>query len=231
MQISNRKNIIISADDFGMSERANRNILFLVSIGKIDRIAIMMSGSFSEKDLASITKSGVKLDIHLTLDSNTCADPKTPPLLSRSVKFLKNYMSGKYRRAVVAKKWEDQIKKFYEAIGKYPDGINSHEHVHFFPPFFKIVAELQNKFPIPYLRFGNKEILTQKNKVGKILKFLRNFNQTNFKKTAFTSSEKLVSLDWIQNLDGFLDNPPEGTIEIVCHPHRAEEFVLLKDNF
>lgn len=231
MQISNRNNLTIAADDFGMNERANRNILFLVSMGKIDRVAVMTEGAFTEKELDELARSGVKLDIHLDLTSHTNSAEEVPCLFFRISGFLKDYLIGKYRTSQVSPQWEAQIEKFRGLFGKYPDGINSHEHVHFFPPFFKIITHLQEKYPIPYLRFGNRTILPNKSRISKLLSILRKIDLPRFQQSAFASSDHLISLDWIDNLDSFFNTLPMGTTEIVCHPHRAEEFVLIKDNF
>ena len=64
---SHRQNLIINADDFGVSPLANKNILYLAMLGKIDRVGIMAHGKFSSEEIAQIIKSGVKLDIHLDI--------------------------------------------------------------------------------------------------------------------------------------------------------------------
>lgn len=231
MQISNRSNLILSADDFGSSERANRNILYLVSMGKIDRVAVMVHGTIYEQEIRELISSGVKLDIHLDLTSHINSSEHIPALHLRVGKFLWNYLRGQYTASKVRANWEAQIEKFHQLFGKYPDGINSHEHVHFFPSFFKVVLKIQETYPIPYLRFATDSILPTKNSTCKVLALLHRFNRRKFATSSFASSNHLISLDWIENLDTFLDNPPSGSVEIVCHPHRAEEFVLVKNNF
>lgn len=231
MQISNRRNLVMAADDFGISERANRNILFLISMGKIDRVAVLADGTVSENEIRELIRSGVKLDVHLELSSSAGADHKIPALHLRLGNFLLNYLSGTYRQAKVREDWQSQIEKFHSLFGKYPDGINSHEHVHFFPPFFRIILSLQEKYPIPYLRFASDSVLAKKSSIGRILALLRKLNLKRFEGSAFTTSNHLVSLDWIADIDGFLDDLETGTTEVVCHPQRAEEFVLIKNKF
>ncbi|MDD5489879.1 MAG: ChbG/HpnK family deacetylase, partial [Candidatus Moranbacteria bacterium] len=62
-----RNGIILTADDFGKSETANRNILLLARAGKIDRISIMADGNFSEEEIENLLSTGVELDIHFEL--------------------------------------------------------------------------------------------------------------------------------------------------------------------
>lgn len=229
--ISNRKNIVVSADDFGLSARANRNILYLVSLGKIDRVAVMADGFITENEIRELVRSGVKLDIHLALRPSFADGKDGRSIAARIFNFLKDYLLGEYRTDEVSRGWKRQIEKFHALFGKYPDGINSHEHVHFFPPFFKLAIRLQEEYPIPYLRFGNESVRTQKNKTGFVLALLRKMDLGRFRASSFASSDHLASLDWITDLEAFLDNLGSGSTEIVCHPHRAEEFVLLKKNF
>lgn len=231
MQISNRANMLISADDFGLNKRANHNILYLISLGKIDRVAVMMRGEISAQEALELINSGVKMDIHLDLTSRENKQTKGTNLFIRIFIFLKNYFRGTYNDKIVMENWENQIAEFKKLFGKYPDGINSHEHIHFFPPLFKLLPKIQQKYPIPFLRFGSEGILTEKNKTGLILSILHKANNNIFKNSSFVSSNHLVSLDWIKNLDLFLTTLETGTTEIVCHPHRAEEFVMLKNNF
>ena len=54
MEKINRKNLIISADDFGKSELANKNILSLAEAGKLDRISVMIEGDSMKKDVEKI---------------------------------------------------------------------------------------------------------------------------------------------------------------------------------
>jgi predicted glycoside hydrolase/deacetylase ChbG (UPF0249 family) len=131
----------------------------------------------------------------------------------------------------VREDWEKQIEQFNETFGKYPDGINSHEHIHFFPPFFNIALDLQKKYTIPYIRFGNSIKMPRHTIISHILNILRIINKKKCGKDGCISSNFLVSLDWIKNVDTFMDSLPDGNIEIVCHPEVAEDFVKIKNYF
>jgi predicted glycoside hydrolase/deacetylase ChbG (UPF0249 family) len=229
---SNKGKIFMAADDFGISPRANRNILHLIDIGKIDRVGVMINGEISQKEVDQLMRSGVKLDIHLDilhqLDEKR---KKRTSATARSFEFALKYLLGKISAKKVSLDWENQIKKFKETFGKNPDGLNSHEHVHFFPQYFKIALRLQDTYSIPYLRFGNSTKQIYRNPVSLILNFLRKINTISNKKTEIISSRFLLSLDWIEDVDNFLDNLPEGTIEIVCHPELAKDFAKIKKFF
>ncbi len=228
----NRRRLIISADDFGISPRANRNIRHLISLGKIDRIGIMIHGVFSEEEISEISKSTAKLDVHLDVLNEFGEDRrKRRGVLLRGLEFFCKFATRKLSLAKVEDDWKKQIDKFRQTFGKNPDGISSHEHVHLFPPFLKISLKLAKEYSIPYIRFGNSSFVLHKNPYSRILRWLKFMNHKKFQNSQFVSSESLVSLDWIKDLDNFLENLPEGQTEIVCHPEIAEDFVKIKKYF
>lgn len=223
--------IIFSADDFGRSEVANRNILKLAKLGKIQRVAVMIHGTINSEEVKKLLKTDVKLDLHLTVSRISNKDLRFKNSLNRLARFIFLYLSGKTNTEKVLLDWEEQIQNFQETFNKLPDGLNSHEHIHFFPPYFKITLALCKKYKIDFLRFGKKEVIPMSNLVGKILNLLNKIDKKYFKKDDknITSSDFLISLDWIENLDKILKKNTTGTIEIVCHPEREEEFRQLKN--
>lgn len=229
---SHRSRIIVTADDFGISPRANRNTLYLISIGKINRVAIMVHGEMSKNEIERLNRSELKLDIHLDILHKFNHDRKERSgTAARIFEFVGKFISGKISSAKVEHEWDEQIELFKKIFGRYPDGINSHEHVHLFPPFFKAVLRLSKKYKIPYIRFGDSIILRHNSLVSRILHYLRLYNRKRFSQSSNVSSGSFVSLDWLEDIDMFLDNLPEGTIEIASHPELAEDFVKIKQYF
>lgn len=216
------RNIIISADDFGKSKTANQNILELAKLGKVQRVSILINGKFSKKEVNELLDSKVKLDAHLILPG-TDHNNDQRKVLRRSFLFLARLIAGRTTLSKVEKVWEKQIQKFKKIFGRYPDGINSHEHVHFFPPYFKIALRLGEKYKIPHLRAATNNVVNNGNKVGRILKVLN-----SIKKKKSNSYNYITSLDWIENIDKFLNNSPQGSLEIICHPEREKEYKIIK---
>jgi predicted glycoside hydrolase/deacetylase ChbG (UPF0249 family) len=229
---SHRKRLIVSADDFGVNSRSNRNILYLVSLGKIDRVGVMVNGTMSPKEIDELVRSGVKLDIHLDIFKEFRKNRrKGSGAAVRVAEFLFLYLTGRISKKMVGRDWQIQIKKFKKLFGKNPDGINSHEHVHFFPPLFKIALGLEVEYSVPFIRFGDSISLRHHSVVSHILHWLRKINMRACLEANCVSSGSLVSLDWIEDVDAFIDNLPDGTIEIVTHPEKAEDFVKIKKYF
>lgn len=227
-----RSRLSIAADDFGVSERANRNILYLVELGKIDRVAVMVRGSISDLEKEQLIRSGVKIDVHLDILHELDQDRKQRSgALLRAAGFVGKILTGKVSPKKVQADWDSQIIRFKEIFGKNPDGINSHEHVHFFPPFFKVMLRLQETYSIPYIRFGDSIDTRHHTVVAHMLHWLHLFNRRACEKNGCVSSASFISLDWIDDMDTFLNHLPEGITEIACHPEKAEDFVKVKKYF
>lgn len=226
-----RKYIIVSADDFGKSELANSRILNLAETGKLDRVSVMANGSFSQQEIRRLKKTGVKLDIHLDLADVPRKERKLKKgILGRGVVFLLKHLgSREYKEDKLRIKWTEQIEKFYKLFGRYPDGINSHQHVHLFGRYFFIAIELANKYKISYFRFAKKDLLGSKTNIRRVVYFLWKKDRKIFREERFSGPDYFVSLDWVGNIDKFLENIPRGKTELACHPERTEEYNIIND--
>jgi predicted glycoside hydrolase/deacetylase ChbG (UPF0249 family) len=234
------KNLILTADDFGKSAKANENILKLASAGKLDRVSVMIDGDLNEVEVKELLASNVKLDIHLELiwqkrRRNLLSD-KT---LRQGVVFFVNYIWGDWPvpenprsgAKSVYLEWKKQIEKFRKIFGRKPDGISSHEHTHFFPAYFGIALDLGEHFSISFVRFGKRGFVGRMNSVRLVLSVMRWMDKGKFLKSGMESSKYFASLDWIGRIEEFMKNIPEGKIEVACHPERKDEFEIIDSNF
>lgn len=222
-----KNNVIISADDFGASTQANSNIINLIKKRIIDRVAIVVNGNISREEIKILKKSGVKIDLHLELFLYKEHALKRN-VLKRIFNFCIKYLQGDFSRLKVKQLWTEQIQEFENIFDKKPDGLNSHEYIHLFPPFFNIACQLAKKYKIGYIRIGS-------NGQPFINKIIRHILQVLFFKNKRTlikfpnlkSSDYLISLDWIiknKKYYNFLKNKTE----VVCHPEREEEYSFLE---
>lgn len=229
-----RARISLSADDFGISELSNRNILELLRLQKLDRIAVMMDGLRlpNEEEAKELLKSGVKLDIHLNeIQKITEKRALSEPVIPRLFNFFWRFFSGDVRTSIMEIKWRKELNSFRRIFGKSPDGISAHQHIHFFPAYFKAVLRLAEDFEIPYIRFGAEGIIKSENSVYRILNCLHRRDEKYFAKANISSSDFWLSLDWVKDVDNLARILPEGTIEVVCHPERQNEFEIVKKYF
>ena len=235
MQKQKKKNLIVTADDFGVSEKANEAILKVAQKQKIDRTAVMIGGKISAEEVQKLLATGIKLDIHLhLLAKDFFQERKGEPRggsIKRGVLFLKDFLTGKYSSQKVKLIWKKQIEDFFQLFGQYPDGINSHEHMHFFPPFFKISLILKNKYNIDYIRLGRKKENSKFKPVAFILNMLRKINLKFIQTSSLNTSDYLISFDWLDKPNFFLNKLAKNKkTELVFHPERNNEYKFLMDN-
>ena len=223
-----RNTVRVAVDDFGISEKANRHIIALLSVGTIDRVAVMTEGALTESDIQTLLNSGVALDIHLEIRNPFRSHRKLKDgIFNRLFSFCIGYFSGKTGVSSVEKQWNYQIQRFQKLFGRLPDGLNSHEHTHFFPPYCRILLKLARHYHIPYVRLGTKSS-RETAPVSKILNWLRRKNIIAFQQSGLTTSDFMVSFDWLANSRDILTYPQTHTIELVFHPERDEEMKLLQ---
>ncbi|MBP9751305.1 MAG: ChbG/HpnK family deacetylase [Candidatus Moranbacteria bacterium] len=228
------RNCIITIDDFGISEKMNEAARTLIQAGAVDRVAVMPHGSVTPNDVSFLLNSGVKIDIHL--DRNPVI-PDSRELrgsfFGRITTFLAGHITGELSPKSVRATWEEQILAFQKQFGRLPDGLNSHEHVHFFPSYFTILVGLAKKYGIGHVRFGRHRsgILRP---VPIVLDRLRFLNRKAFRVSGLDTSDYLISADWLPGLDigRHMESLPDGvSVEYIFHPEREEELAyLLKKN-
>ena len=235
--VSGGKKIILSADDFGISRIANENILSLIRLGKLDRVEVMMSKNITSVHAAELLASKVKLDIHLHLVKNKLdfwqehARNIEGGAMLRGIKFLAKYILGTTSAKNIEKEWQCQIEDFVKVFGRVPDGASSHEHIHFFPPYFNRLTRLCKKFQITYIRFGRKKTVDYST-ISKIINWLRERDIKKFNGMKLDSADFMISFDWI-NDPALIANQygADATKEVVFHPEKTDEFdVLMKFN-
>jgi predicted glycoside hydrolase/deacetylase ChbG (UPF0249 family) len=227
-----RENFIVTADDYGIRQTAEP-ILRLAHEGKVDRVAVLIH-YVSPDQAQALLRSGVKIDLHLELIGLLKSGTKVRENpVSRGLNFCFRYYLGFLSEKRVRQEWQTQIERFQELFGRVPDGLNSHEHLHFFPKFSRVFVELAKQHHISFLRFGRKGILLPQNftLTGKILDMLWKRARHLYSDTTWETSEYVVSLDWLLDFDAFSRQLPEGTIELVVHPEREEDYRTLLEYF
>lgn len=231
-----REKYIISVDDFGI-RNVSDTILPLVEAKKVDRVAVLVNYSDSTEHIQRLKDSGVKIDIHLELIHILGSGHKIEEnALMRGANFAFRYVFGFLNAKRVEQEWIDQIEKFKELFGRYPDGLNSHEHVHYFPRFFEIIVSLSDRYNISFVRFPRKRILSKSTSiVARILDFFwkSDYNRlsTHDKKRTIETPDFFVSFDWIRDFDAFDQSLPEGRTEILFHPEKKYEYDMVMKYF
>ena len=220
--------LVRSADDYGIRDTVRR-ILPLAEADKLDRVAVM-ARYCTPADARALAATSVKIDIHLDLIGLMGRGAEDGHgTLRRGAHFAVRRFLGRIPASAVEAEWRAQIARFRELFGRYPDGLNSHEHVHFFPGFFPVIIALAHEFRVPYIRFGLRGMLLSEHHsaIGHILNQLARTGHRRFAGAGLATSTYLVSLDWVHGKDRFFHAleslSEEETVELVVHPERDRE--------
>lgn len=227
-----KRNIIVSADDYGI-RKTSESILRLAKAGKLNRVSVLINYVSRKEVNDLLSVEAISIDLHLELIHliKSGEKEKESPLF-RGIKFFFRYAFGFVTTKRVAREWRRQIELFREMFGWLPDGLNSHEHIHYFPAFFRLYLSLAKEYGIPYVRFGEQGIMMRKSEslVGKVLGILwrRDVGLFLSEKEQLKTSDFFTSFDWFENI-GDIERRANGkTIEVTFHPERKEEYVALE---
>ena len=221
--------LIITADDYGLRE-ASEPILDLARASLIDRVAVL-ARFVSETEAQQLLATGVSIDIHLELTRLLGrGESEGDAFLVRMGNFFWCLLTRKLSRRKVEQEWREQLDLFQQKFGRLPDGMNSHEHIHFFPPLFRYFLEVAQEYGIGYVRFGSYDTIgcLRWHAAEKVISCLHRVDRYFWKRAPLTTSEYLVSGDWIDDPVDFLRQLPAGRTEVVVHPERPQERVLVR---
>lgn len=152
---------VLTADDYAMTPAVTRGILACLEAGRISATGAMTNRphwkGFAPHLGAFVGKADLGLHFNLT-----CGAPLTPlPRLAPGGELPKLpdiLRAGSLRRLPldeVAAELEAQISAFEDAMGRMPDFIDGHQHVHALPGVRRALgAVLVRRYPLdkPYLR-------------------------------------------------------------------------------
>ena len=166
-------NIIINADDLGISPGTNEAIFQGYDKGIITHTSIMANGDFFEEAVESLqSRRGLHVGIHLNLTYGKALTQN--PLISDresilNLGYLEILLKSMRNCAfvdAVKKEFESQIVYALDA-GLVLSHIDSHRHVHLIPRLYEIVIELAKKYNIHRVRLINENLRTSVNLTGK----------------------------------------------------------------
>jgi predicted glycoside hydrolase/deacetylase ChbG (UPF0249 family) len=136
--------IWLCADDYGISHGVNAAIRDLVVRGRLNAVSIMVTGpalSRSEARSLSILNSGTRrmaFGLHLTLTApfRPLVQNYSPTQDGRFLPLKETFRAAflrKLKEEKLAVEIAAQMKAFFVAMGRAPDFVDGHQHVHLLP--------------------------------------------------------------------------------------------------
>jgi predicted glycoside hydrolase/deacetylase ChbG (UPF0249 family) len=190
------KKLIVNADDFGMCESMNKGIIYGFKNGIITSASLMVNRPAAQ-EAAQLAKDNPKLGIGLHFDFNDF--PKEIIKIFKKIKTIE--MAKEIDREIAtpgvitkAKKiFEEQVRKFKELVGRTPDHLDGHYHIHKLPSFLPFVFGFAQRHGIPLRKVGS-------------VRFIESFSTDDVQDAS------------VENLTKILKNLPDGVSELMTHP-------------
>lgn len=162
------KELIVNADDFGLSSGANRAIITAWREGILTSASLMVNGAaFAEAVSLARDNPGLQVGLHLTLVQGKATAPYDgfPSITDRSGEFSNDpvmagmrYFFLKSLRRQLKAEIEGQIVKFTET-GLPLSHIDGHLNIHMHPTVFDILLPLMPKYGIGTFRLSRERLL------------------------------------------------------------------------
>lgn len=142
------KTLIVNADDFGLCDGVNAAVLDAYRAGALSSATLLVNGRAAQAaaDLAQQHPGlGVGLHFNLTLGQPSAEPREVAGLLGDDGEFpargelARRLLRGSASTAQIARELDAQLAAF-AALGLQPTHVDSHQHVHAFPPVFDVLA-------------------------------------------------------------------------------------------
>src|SRR5215470_11831551 len=247
------KALIVNADDLGWTAGVNRGIAGAHRNGIVTSASLLANGdAFDDAVNVARALPAMGVGVHLNLsDGSPLSGAKAIPSLiddkgklsGGPEQLLLKLASRKLKLSEVELEWNAQIEKI-RAAGITPTHLDGHKHVHMLPGLFPLALKLAKKHSIAAIRIANeasplRAALSGKSGKDARVKLKQGIQARGLKLLA-GDARKLAAKAGIEATDYFcgiaqtgvlsrdgvldlLENLPEGTTELMCHPGYADE--------
>jgi len=202
--------LIINADDFGYSKEVNLGIIEAHRFGTVTSTTIMTNEDFFEHAIDIYPKSlGIGIHLNLTWDRSLITNKP----FSKYNKHLA--VLGLLNKNKAEKEFRKQIDTLLER-GIRPDHLDTHHHIHAFPPLKDLIIDLAKEYHIYKVRWP-KEKLTSLNWKQALINY--KLGTCPITTTDNFFGIKNTHFPTIENFTSYLKFT--GSAEICCHPGKV----------
>ncbi len=147
-EITVNRQLIINADDFGLSPGTNAAIMACHRVGSVNSTTLMVNMDAAQDAAGMAQKTpglGVGLHFNLTCGRPVCNRDEVASLVDKEGLFLprsaaeKKVVAGQFKVNEVRRELEAQWDRF-QSFGLTPTHLDSHQHIHVYPAVFDVVA-------------------------------------------------------------------------------------------
>ena len=147
-----KKRVVLCADDFGMNHGVDEGILALAGLGRLSATSCLVDGPSFGANAAGLKASPLQTGLHLNFTEMLQASGLYLPLSSLMRQaFLYRLDVARVRTQIV-----HQLDRFEDVMGRQPDYVDGHQHIHQFPQIrTELLFELGRRYgqAKPWLRY------------------------------------------------------------------------------
>jgi len=247
------QNLIVNADDLGWTEGVNRGIAVTHRKGLVTSTSILANGrAFASALGVARLNPELGVGVHLNLSDGppTATAEEVRGLLNDAGNLAGGPESLLLRIASrglsfkeVEREWDAQIRKVRES-GISPTHLDGHKHVQMLPGLFEIALRLAKKHGIRAIRVAiedsklrsmlssggeqNTSVVLKQGVQARGLKLLARDAREMADRAGLATANYFCGIAQTgvltrEGVEQLLENLPEGTTELMCHPGYADE--------
>ena len=246
------RSLIVNADDLGWTAGVNRGIAEAHRNGLVTSASLLANGSAFEdgvKTARELPALGVGVHLNLSDGSPTSAPDQVKSLLNEKGEFAggpENLFLRLSTKSLdtteVEKEWDAQIAKV-RASGIHPTHLDGHKHVQMLPGLFTIALRLAKRHNIEAVRVAHEasplrtaltdgsndaSVVFKQGVQARGLKLLARDAHVLAERSAIATTDYFcgIAQTGVMTKAGILrllENLPEGTTELMCHPGYADD--------
>lgn len=245
------KHLIVTADDFGLSEDVNEAVFQAFGQGVLTSASLMIGGGASESAVAfARANPRLAVGLHLVLIKGKATLPPemVPDLVDTHGRFAQNpvrcgfrYFFRRSLRAQIEREMRAQIERFLET-GLPLSHLDGHLHLHVHPTIFDLLLNLAEEYGIKAIRIPLEEpwstLRLDQRRLGYKLSHALVFTLLTWRSRARLREQGILCADRVYGLlqDGdvnerylsaLIPRLKPGITEVYLHPSRGARHELL----
>lgn len=224
------KKLIVTADDFGISEEVNEAVETAHKTGILTATSLMVGEPFAAdavRRAQTMPKLGVGLHLALSRATPVSSPELIPDLIDEAGLFKADLVGSGFRffflphiRRQLALEIEAQFKAFADT-GLALDHVNAHNHLHLHPTVLSLMLRIGKHYNMKSVRLPHDP--NTRGIGGFFLTPWLRLMKSRLRKHGIRHNDVLLGLDetgWLDTnvLISLIEGLSESTAELMCHP-------------
>lgn len=141
--MSDLKNIFLCADDFGLNHGITQGILKMARLQRLSAVSCIVNASSFDVDAPDLLalKNGVRTGLHFNLTEGYFLSHPDKLCFGLRELLIRSHL-GILNSRLISDELNTQLDHFIKVMGKLPDFIDGHQHIHQFPGIRRIIIDM-----------------------------------------------------------------------------------------